>query len=103
MPPTAPLVIESAAGAGKTRFVHRLAALSDPKLVYFDCATMTNMTPIISQDATRSGARHSEIIEGLASRSAHPIVTWTHGQTVILAPTRCHTPSLKGVPSKPIT
>lgn len=70
-----PLVIESAAGAGKTRFVHRLAALSGLKLVYLDCATMTNMSPIISQDATWSGARHSEIIEGLAnSTSANLIV-----------------------------
>ena len=70
-----PLVIESGAGAGKTRFVHRLAALSGLKLVYLDCATMTNMSPIISQDASWSGARHSEIIEGLAnSTSANLIV-----------------------------
>nr|WP_314262451.1 AAA family ATPase [uncultured Devosia sp.] len=70
-----PLVIESTAGAGKTRFVHRLAAHSGLKLVYLDCATMTNMSPIVSQDASWSGARHSEVMEGLAnSTSANLIV-----------------------------
>lgn len=70
-----PLVIESGPGVGKTRFVHLLASLSGLKLVYLDCAAMTNMSPIVSQDATWSGARHSEIIEALAnSRSANVIV-----------------------------
>src|SRR5690554_506749 len=70
-----PLIIESAPGAGKTRFADRLAALSGLKLVYLDCAAMTNLTPILGQDASWSGARHSEIIEALANgRSANLIV-----------------------------
>lgn len=70
-----PIIIESSPGCGKTRFAHRLAELSGMQLVYLDCAAMTNTSPILSQDATWSGARHSEIIEALAnSRSANLIV-----------------------------
>lgn len=69
-----PVVIESGPGAGKTRFAHRLAALSGLQLVYLDCAAMTNMSPILSQDATWSGARQSEIIEALANSSSANLI-----------------------------
>ncbi|MFN4212024.1 MAG: AAA family ATPase, partial [Devosia sp.] len=70
-----PIVIHSGAGSGKTRFAHRLAELSGLQLVYLDCAAMTNLSPILSQDATWSGARASEVVQAVAnSRSANLIV-----------------------------
>ncbi|HTN62756.1 MAG TPA: AAA family ATPase [Devosia sp.] len=70
-----PLVIESSPGAGKTRLAHLLAELSGLPLVYLDCATMTNLSPIISSDSIWSNARHSDIMQALAnSASANVIV-----------------------------
>jgi hypothetical protein len=61
-----PVVIESGPGSGKTRLVHRLAELSGLPLLYLDCSTMTNLTPILGQDSGWSNARASEIIEGIS-------------------------------------
>lgn len=70
-----PLVIESSPGAGKTRLAHFLAEASGLQMVYLDCAAMTNMSPIISQDGTWGGSRHSDIMQALAtSASANVIV-----------------------------
>lgn len=70
-----PLVIESNPGSGKTRLVHILAEASALPLIYLDCAAMTNLSPIISQDGTWSNSRHSEIMQALAnSASANVIV-----------------------------
>ena len=70
-----PLVIESSPGVGKTRLAHLLAEASGLQMVYLDCAAMTNMSPIISQDGTWSGSRHSDIMQALAtSASANVIV-----------------------------
>jgi hypothetical protein len=61
-----PLIIESGPGSGKTRLVHRLAELSKVPLLYLDCSTMTNLTPILGQDAGWNNARGSEILERLS-------------------------------------
>src|SRR5690606_36381483 len=62
-----PIIIQSGPGVGKTRFAHRLAELSGLQLVYLDCAAMTNLSPILSQDATWSGARASEVVQAVAN------------------------------------
>lgn len=70
-----PLVIESSPGSGKTRLMHILAEASGLPLVYLDCAAMTNLSPIISQDSTWGNSRHSDIMHALAnSASANAIV-----------------------------
>ena len=70
-----PIIIQSGSGIGKTRFAHRLAELSGLQLVYLDCAAMTNLSPILSQDATWSGARVSEVVQAVGNaRSANLIV-----------------------------
>jgi len=69
-----PLVIESSPGAGKTRLVHLLAEASGLQMVYLDCAAMTNMSPIISQDGTWSGARQSDIMQALASSASANVI-----------------------------
>lgn len=61
-----PLVIQSPPGCGKTEFINRLAELSSLPLVYLDCAQMTTPTAILSQDASWSNSRASEILEGVA-------------------------------------
>ena len=69
-----PIVVLSGPGIGKTRFAHLLAKLSGLQLVYLDCAAMTNLSPIISQDSTWSGARASEVIGGLANSSSANLI-----------------------------
>lgn len=69
-----PILVQSPPGIGKTRFAHLLAKLSGLRLVYLDCAAMTNMSPIISQDSTWSGARASEVIEALANSSSANLI-----------------------------
>jgi len=70
-----PLVIESGPGSGKTRLVHLLAEASGLEMVYLDCAAMTNVSPIISQDGSWSNSRQSDIMQALAnSASANVIV-----------------------------
>jgi hypothetical protein len=61
-----PIIVESAAGAGKTRIVHKLAEHSTLPILYLDCASMTNLTPILGQDSSWSNARSSEIMEAIA-------------------------------------
>lgn len=69
-----PLVIESGPGVGKTRLAHILAEASGLTMVYLDCAAMTNMTPIISQDSSWSGSRHSDIMQALASSASANVI-----------------------------
>lgn len=70
-----PTVIQSAPGAGKTRLVHQLAAVSGVPMLYLDCASMTNLTPILGQDASWTNSRSSEIMEALARLNvANPVV-----------------------------
>ncbi|KKC32971.1 hypothetical protein WH91_11270, partial [Devosia psychrophila] len=61
-----PIIIESDPGAGKTRIVHKLAEHSGLPLLYLDCASMTNLTPILGQDSSWSHSRASEIMEAIA-------------------------------------
>lgn len=70
-----PIVIQSPPGAGKTTFVHKLAAAAGLPLVYLDCSAMSTISPIVSQDSSWGNSRHSEIIEGLSlSSSANVLV-----------------------------
>jgi len=61
-----PVIIQSDPGAGKTRMAHKLAEHSDLPLLYLDCASMTNLTPILGQDSSWSNARSSEVLEAIA-------------------------------------
>lgn len=69
-----PTVIESSPGAGKTRLTHRLSELSGVPLIYLDCSTMSNLTPILGQDSSWSNSRASEIVEGLSGGSVANVV-----------------------------
>lgn len=69
-----PLVIESAPGAGKTRLVHLLAEASSLPLVYLDCAAMTTLTPILSQDGSWGNSRQSDIMQALASTTSANVI-----------------------------
>lgn len=70
-----PIIIESDPGAGKTRIVQKLADHSGLPIIYLDCASMTNLTPILGQDSSWSHARSSEVMEGIARGDvANPIV-----------------------------
>lgn len=70
-----PIVIQSAPGAGKTRLVHQLAQLSGVPMLYLDCASMSNLAPILGLDAAWSTSRSSEIMEAIARENvANPVV-----------------------------
>ncbi|MGV8834243.1 MAG: AAA family ATPase [Devosia sp.] len=69
-----PLVIESSPGAGKTRLAKLLAETSGLQMVYLDCAAMTNMSPIISQDGTWGNSRQSDIMQALASSASANVI-----------------------------
>ncbi|MDB5613147.1 MAG: hypothetical protein JWQ22_800 [Devosia sp.] len=47
-----PIIIQSDTGAGKTLIVHKLAEHSGLPLLYLDCASMNNLTPILGQDSS---------------------------------------------------
>ncbi|MGV8952632.1 MAG: ATP-binding protein, partial [Cypionkella sp.] len=69
-----PLVIESGPGSGKTRLVHLLAEASGLELVYLDCAAMTTLTPILSQDGSWSNSRQSDVMQALASSTSANVI-----------------------------